>query len=398
VTSSVAHAARELTMTSSILARPNGCCNARATVKLQRRRVVTSSSSWRNRRISTRALSSKDDDDVDEEERKKLRPASRATMEALRARARVDGPPKRVPVALERSFGASSSSVAVSEDEEKGEFLDAFRKGWDVPWGGATVALGLAGWCVSFVGVAAIVFPLLAAQAGVDPAKMSLTEQTEYLLAVQVAETVTSLGLVYTLVSPHMETIKEEGKDWFKIDFREPFESERGWAKYGLIGYGATFAALAVTGLAMDAAEKAQGGQMAVDAASDQVGTIDGVLPLIQSDDIGTFLALLSVTSVLAPLLEEVVFRGFLLASLTKWLPTPGAVLFSSVLFAGAHLAPRDFVELVVLGMVLGFSYARTRNLLTPMLIHSMWNSGVLLVVAAAIQGGFAKELGIPGV
>lgn len=389
-------------MTTSIVARANGCRGAR--VKLQRRRTVSSSTTttWRSRRISTRAASSKDDDDgAEEEQRKPLRPASRATMEAVRARARMDGPPRRVPVTVERSFDASSSSsssVSEGDEEKKKEFLDAFRKGWDVPWGGATVALGLAGWCVSFVGVAAIVFPLLAARAGVDPTKMSLTEQTEYLLAVQVAETVTSLGLVYTLVSPHMETIRDEEKDWFKIDFREPFESERGWAKYGLIGYGATFAALALTGLAMDAAEKAQGGQTAVDAASEQVGTIDGVLPLIQSDDTGTFLALLAVTSVLAPLLEEVVFRGFLLASLTKWLPTPGAVLFSSVLFAGAHLAPRDFVELVVLGMVLGFSYARTRNLLTPMLIHSMWNSGVLVVIAAAIQGGFAKELGIPGV
>ena len=385
-------------MTTSIVARANGCRSAR--VKLQRRRTVSSSAStWRSRRISTRASSSskEDDDGAEEEQRKPLRPASRATMEAVRARTRMDGPPRRVPVTVERSFDASSSSVSEGEEKKK-EFLDAFRKGWDVPWGGATVALGLAGWCVSFVGVAAIVFPLLAARAGIDPTKMSLTEQTEYLLAVQVAETVTSLGLVYALVSPHMETIRDEEKDWFKIDFREPFESERGWAKYGLIGYGATFAALAITGLAMDAAEKAQGGQTAVDAASEQVGTIDGVLPLIQSDDTGTFLALLAVTSVLAPLLEEVVFRGFLLASLTKWLPTPGAVLFSSVLFAGAHLAPRDFVELVVLGMVLGFSYARTRNLLTPMLIHSMWNSGVLVVVAAAIQGGFAKELGIPGV
>jgi len=100
------------------------------------------------------------------------------------------------------------------------------------------------------------------------------------------------------------------------------------------------------------------------------------------------FLSVLAVTSVFAPLLEEVVFRGFLLASLTKWLPTPGAVFFSSVVFAGAHLAPRDFPQLVTLGMVLGFSYSRTRNLLTPMLIHSLWNSGVLVLVAVLVSSG----------
>ena len=300
------------------------------------------------------------------------RAPSRASIDAVRERARV-----------------SPSSARA----EAPALLDDYRERWDVPWGGETVALGLFGWCVSFVGVAAVVFPLAMAKAGIDPAKMTTGEQAEYLLAVQLAETATSLGLVYALVSRHMDVVRDEEKDWFKIDFSEPFERERGWAKYGLLGYGATFFALAATGLVVDALES---GAQTVDKAS-EVGTIDGVMPLIQSDESGTFVAVLAVTSVLAPLLEEVVFRGFLLASLTKWLPTPGAVLFSSVLFALAHLAPRDFVELVVLGLVLGFSYARTRNLLTPMLIHSLWNSGVLVVVAVAIKAGVASELGIPG-
>ena len=302
---------------------------------------------------------------------------SRSSLEAARARARV--------VSSTRGAGKATST------------LDDYRERWDVPWGGGTVALGIVAWGVSFIGVAAIAFPLAMAQLGVDPAKMDANAQAEYLLAVQCAETVVSLSLVYALVSPHMDVVKDESKDWFKFDFSDPFERERGWAKYGLIGYGTTFLALAATGFVLDVAEKAQGGQQAIEKASEQVGTIDGVLPLISSDNNGTLLAVLTVTSVLAPLLEEVVFRGFILASLTKWLPTPGAVLFSSVLFGLAHFAPRDFVELVVLGMVLGFSYARTRNLLTPMLIHSMWNSGVLVVVAAAIKGGFAHELGIPG-
>ena len=80
-------------------------------------------------------------------------------------------------------------------------------------------------------------------------------------------------------------------------------------------------------------------------AAKDQgPGTIDAVLPLLRSGEgsAGRFVSVLTVTSVLAPLLEEVVFRGFLLVSLTKWLPTPGAVLFSSVIFGAAHFAEYD--------------------------------------------------------
>ena len=58
------------------------------------------------------------------------------------------------------------------------------------------------------------------------------------------------------------------------------------------------------------------------------------------------------------------------------------------MIFAGAHFSARDFPQLVCLGMVLGFSYARTRNLLTPMTIHAMWNSGVLVVIAGLMATG----------
>ena len=42
------------------------------------------------------------------------------------------------------------------------------------------------------------------------------------------------------------------------------------------------------------------------------------------------YVSLLTVTAVLAPLLEETVFRGFLLTSLTKFMPTPAAVFLSA--------------------------------------------------------------------
>jgi membrane protease YdiL (CAAX protease family) len=162
--------------------------------------------------------------------------------------------------------------------------------------------------------------------------------------------------------------------------------------------------ARAVSAAAGETASSASAGaaasaSSAASAAKDQgPGTIDAVLPMLKGGEgqAGRFFSVLTVTSVLAPLLEEVVFRGFLLASLTKWLPTPGAVVFSSVVFGAAHLAPRDFPQLVTLGIVLGFSYARTRNLLTPMFIHSLWNSGVLIVVAALVATG--NESALPGI
>ena len=120
---------------------------------------------------------------------------------------------------------------------------------------------------------------------------------------------------------------------------------------------------------------------------TDKRGTVDGVTQLL-STAIGTFASLFAVTAILAPLLEEVVFRGFLLTSLTKFMPTWLAVLISSLGFGLAHASARDLPQLAALGTLLGFSYVRSRNLLTPMLIHGAWNGTVLLVLFALASSG----------
>jgi membrane protease YdiL (CAAX protease family) len=83
--------------------------------------------------------------------------------------------------------------------------------------------------------------------------------------------------------------------------------------------------------------------------------------------------------SVAAPIFEEIMFRGFLLPSLTRYLPVWGAILASSLLFAIAHLSLSEVLPLATLGMVLAIVYTRSRNLLSSILLHSLWNAGTLL-------------------
>ena len=295
--------------------------------------------------------------------------------------------------------------------------LAQYRSKWDVPWGGWTVFGGILGWLTSFVLTAAVLVPLFVSQElGLDRSQFDVEQQAQYLLLVQVAETVISLGIIYGCVAKYKDDMfSNPENDWFVVDFSHPLDTgKNGWLVYGISGYLLTFAVVAVTGFAIESSQEvvkviqdspiANDPSGTIDAISSasatkvqEVGTIDGVLPLIKSEDPIAVGSLLAVTSVFAPLLEETVFRGFLLASLTKWLPAPGAVVFSSFIFGLAHLAPRDFPELVALGCVLGFSYVRTRNLLVPMFIHSCWNSGVLVLVIFAIHLGIAEELGIPG-
>lgn len=85
------------------------------------------------------------------------------------------------------------------------------------------------------------------------------------------------------------------------------------------------------------------------------------------------------VVSVCAPVWEEIVFRGFLLPSLTKYMPVWCAILVSSVAFALAHFNVQRMLPLIFLGAVMGVVFARTRNLLPPMLLHSLWNGFVFL-------------------
>jgi uncharacterized protein len=83
--------------------------------------------------------------------------------------------------------------------------------------------------------------------------------------------------------------------------------------------------------------------------------------------------------AVAAPIFEELLFRGFLLPSLTRYMPVWGAIALSALIFATAHLSFSEILPLTVLGSMLGFVYTRSRNLLAPMLLHSLWNSVTML-------------------
>ncbi|NJN48928.1 MAG: CPBP family intramembrane metalloprotease [Alkalinema sp. RL_2_19] len=90
--------------------------------------------------------------------------------------------------------------------------------------------------------------------------------------------------------------------------------------------------------------------------------------------------------AIAAPIFEETLFRGFLLPSLTRYMPTWGAILLSGLIFAVVHLSLSEVLPLMTLAIVLGFVYTKTQNLMASMLLHSLWNSGTL--VALFLLGG----------
>jgi membrane protease YdiL (CAAX protease family) len=110
-------------------------------------------------------------------------------------------------------------------------------------------------------------------------------------------------------------------------------------------------------------------------------------LPIALRGDALTLGIICITAAIAAPLFEELLFRGLLLPSLTSAVPVWGAIALSSVIFAIAHLSLSEVLPLTTLGLVLGFVYARSRNLLSSMLLHSLWNTSTLISLVVLGSG-----------
>jgi membrane protease YdiL (CAAX protease family) len=81
---------------------------------------------------------------------------------------------------------------------------------------------------------------------------------------------------------------------------------------------------------------------------------------------------------VMAPLLEEMLFRGIVLRGFLQRYSRWQAILGSALLFGVAHLNIYQFVVGLVLGTVLGWLYERTRSLIPCIALHAAYNTGTI--------------------
>ena len=90
------------------------------------------------------------------------------------------------------------------------------------------------------------------------------------------------------------------------------------------------------------------------------------------------------VAVVIAPVLEEMLFRGLFQTAIRSFFSKPWlSVVISSVLFAAFH-QPGHWPALFVLAVCLGYSYEKSGSLFRPIFIHSLFNATA--VIAALYQ------------
>jgi len=93
-------------------------------------------------------------------------------------------------------------------------------------------------------------------------------------------------------------------------------------------------------------------------------------------------LALVSI--VLNSVAEEFIFRAYLLRKINGYVQKESlSLLICTVLFGLGHLYEGVIAAVLMtfLGLVLGRSYLKNRNLVPLVIFHSLWNLGVLVVV-----------------
>lgn len=80
---------------------------------------------------------------------------------------------------------------------------------------------------------------------------------------------------------------------------------------------------------------------------------------------------------VAAPLAEELLFRVILQGWLSMRLPATGALVVSSVAFAGVHVEKGrpDYLPLFPLALILGYVYQRRHSYLAVVVIHALFNA-----------------------
>ncbi|XP_074264945.1 uncharacterized protein LOC141587373 [Silene latifolia] len=230
---------------------------------------------------------------------------------------------------------------------------------WSVPWTGETILQVMLLWIASFWFVGSWMMPFAAHMAGFSKESLTYRGQALYSLLTDVTEGLAGIAILHRCLS----RFRPLPPGWFKFSLKGKwhFDVALGCLMFPLVNRLSQFnldilPLLPSTPVTLSSVEQS----------------------ILARDPIAMGLYIV-VVSVCAPIWEEIVFRGFLLPSLTKYMPVWCAILVSSVVFALAHFNVQRMLPLILLGVVMGTLFARSRNLLPSMLLHSLWNAFVFL-------------------
>lgn len=219
----------------------------------------------------------------------------------------------------------------------------------------------LGSWPLIVLGIAALLSRLAGPRAEDQPA--------DYLLGALIANMVWQValgGTTFVIAARH-------GHVWSLLGFRRPRLKTPGW--YGgilrLIPWSITLALL------MSLVARVVVTMYVVIATALDY---DFLLPEAQIPeevfDNGHLQVLAGISIVfLAPVVEEVFFRGFIFAGLRRIIGLWPAAIISSLLFAVVHAQSGLVIPFTVVGLLLAYLYHRSKSIYVPVAMHFFFNA-----------------------
>ena len=223
----------------------------------------------------------------------------------------------------------------------------SWRRG--IAWGPREVVQGLA------LGVAALIFIpvaafIIAALLGVDVSTAKHQQEVSIIASLPFELALFAIVLIFTIGKYHLS--------WRSLGFR-PIPLKRAWLPFAVV-IGA-FVAVEVYGLIA--------GALFGDRALPQSTLGNDIF------DEKVFVVLAGILAVImAPLIEETFFRGFVFGGLATRFSFLGAALMSGFLFSLAHGQPTTLIPFTIVGMMFAAAYAYTGSLWTTISAHFLFN------------------------
>ncbi|MFP6887147.1 MAG: CPBP family intramembrane glutamic endopeptidase [Opitutales bacterium] len=107
----------------------------------------------------------------------------------------------------------------------------------------------------------------------------------------------------------------------------------------------------------------------------------EAVRKLANPESLEEALTIAGYAMLVAPVLEEFLFRGILYRVMKRPFGMGPAIVLSAFLFALAHKNVLSFLPLIFLGVFLALAYERTGDLRTCILMHAFFNMTMILFV-----------------
>lgn len=112
-----------------------------------------------------------------------------------------------------------------------------------------------------------------------------------------------------------------------------------------------------------------------------EVGMQDSILAFRASKDPMAKALLIVAAVIIAPLVEEMMFRGFIYGVVKRFTDGFFAAVCSAMLFAVVHYHVGSMFPLMLLALILCAVYEMTGSLLVPMIMHGFFNATSILVM-----------------